>query len=229
MERKYWAICCVLLSLAWQAAPSAFGAAPFASRRGPAQIKARVPTWPIVRRQPPDDPATLEPPVSKPLTIEDLGEPKSIDPAADDVKPIGQVLTNIRPHGGIVPRDQPIPGMPALPLDGGATSRGWLASQYNYQATAFCHPGLHFEEVNLERHGYSFGVFQPVVSTAAFFGTIPILPYKLVAEPCRDCVYTLGHYRPGSYAPFRRNRVPIRADATLLEMGLITGVVFMVP
>ena len=74
------------------------------------------------------------------------------------------------------------------------------------------------------RHGR-----KPAVSAAAFFGTIPILPYKLVAEPRRDCVYTLGHYRPGSYAPYRRNRIPIRADATLVEMGLITGVVFMVP
>ena len=92
-----------------------------------------------------------------------------------------------------------------------------------------CHRPLYFEEIYLERHGYNFGCAQPLVSAAHFFGRIPVLPYMMVVDrPC-DCIYTLGHYRPGSCAPFRYHVAPLRAKAGLVEAGVVTGLVFLVP
>ena len=38
-----------------------------------------------------------------------------------------------------------------------------------------------------------------------FFGATVALPYLLLVEPPRECVYTLGEYRPGSCVPFQWN------------------------
>jgi hypothetical protein len=50
----------------------------------------------------------------------------------------------------------------------------------------FAYHPLYFEDMNLERCGLSCGCWvQPVVSGVHFFGTVAILPYKmLVAPPC---------------------------------------------
>ena len=45
-------------------------------------------------------------------------------------------------------------------------------------------------------------LYQPVVSGVHFFGTLPILPYKMGVEQPWECMYALGYYEPGSCAPF---------------------------
>ncbi len=88
------------------------------------------------------------------------------------------------------------------------TPRVWTPLCYCWEAPSLCYGPLYFEESNLERYGYSQTYLrrvQPLVSSAHFFGTIPTLPYLMVAEPSRECVYTLGQYRPGSCVPFQWN------------------------
>jgi hypothetical protein len=95
----------------------------------------------------------------------------------------------------------------------------------------FYHP-LYFEDVNLERHGYSprcMGPVQPVLSGVHFFATLPTLPYRLFAEPPWQCRYTLGHYRPGSAAPYALHLPPGSACGGLAEAAVITGLIFAFP
>lgn len=89
------------------------------------------------------------------------------------------------------------------------SARLWTTFNYQWAATAFCHRPLYFEEINLERYGYGCNeCLQPGVSAAHFFGTVAALPYCMVTTCPNECVYTLGHYRPGSCPPWQRNYPP---------------------
>ncbi|MCA9179352.1 MAG: hypothetical protein KDB14_33070 [Planctomycetales bacterium] len=104
-----------------------------------------------------------------------------------------------------------------------------VAQGFMWVAPGTMHQPLYFEDVNLERAGHSWLWLQPAASAAHFFGRIPALPYLLVAHPPRECVYTLGHYRPGSCAPMLRRWPRPRLSAALAQAGLSTGLVFLVP
>jgi hypothetical protein len=91
---------------------------------------------------------------------------------------------------------------------------------------------LYFEETNLERHGYSpryLRAFQPIVSGAEFFATIPTLPYQLTALPPSECIYTLGEYRPGSCVPYQINYPPWSTAGGIVEAGTAVGLAFLIP
>jgi len=108
--------------------------------------------------------------------------------------------------------------------------RAWLATLYNWKASSLCHKPLHFEEVALERYGHDWGPYlQPVISGAHFFGTVPLLPYHIGLEPCCECIYALGYYRPGSCAPYMIYPVPLSARAAVLQAAAVAGVVGVVP
>jgi hypothetical protein len=96
-------------------------------------------------------------------------------------------------------------------------------------AAAFCHRPLYFEERNLERHGRSAGVLQPVVSAARFFGTIPTLPYQFVARHPDVCYYPCHPYQAGRLAPRVRELPPLNPIAGVAEAGVIVGLIFLIP
>lgn len=108
---------------------------------------------------------------------------------------------------------------------------GWAESNYPWSATCLCHGPLYFEEINLERHGYQCNpLLQPLVSGAHFFLTVPTLPYQVVAHPPRECIYTLGYYRPGDCVPWRRQcPFPWDPRAAAVEAGVAVGLVFLIP
>jgi hypothetical protein len=82
----------------------------------------------------------------------------------------------------------------------------------------------------MERYGHSWGpVLDPVVSGAHFFASVPMLPYKMGLEPPNECIYPLGHYRPGNCAPRYIEPWPWSIRAVALEAGAITGLSFAVP
>jgi hypothetical protein len=154
-----------------------------------------------------------------------------LDEYYDDYKPIGSVSVNIQPDAGDMPRNyaaerraQVEPIMQSSP----AVSASPRIT-YSWQASAFCHRPLYFEEINLERHGYNWGILQPAASAFNFGINLGLLPYKMVVYPPRECIYTLGHYRPGSYAPFQRQRLPVRLDAAAVEAGIIAGLILLIP
>jgi len=169
-------------------------------------------------------------------TLSDTVDPGGSEPEAqlvdgDRYKPISQVSLNIAPKAGplppdraaevfsdLKPREQP-PG----------TTRNVNAHTVYWQASLLNHQPLYFEDVNLERHGFSYGIWQPLVSGTKFFATMPALPYLVAAQPPQTTRYTLGETRPGNHACYVYEFPPLNADAALIEAGVITGLFFIIP
>jgi hypothetical protein len=108
--------------------------------------------------------------------------------------------------------------------------RAWPQVTYMWKASGLCHKPLYFEQVQLERSGHSAGpVLDPIVAGAHFFGTFPILPYKMGLTTPNECIYTLGHYRPGSCAPYMIPAVPFTWRAAAFEAGAWTGGALVIP
>lgn len=117
-------------------------------------------------------------------------------------------------------------------IDDGQQFKGrcWEQTTYMWKASALCHKPLYFEDEQLERYGHSFSpCFQPFVSGAHFFCTLPVLPYCMGVEPPMECIYALGHYRPGSCAPYMCNPIPLSPRGALLEVGVVTGAAAALP
>ena len=111
-----------------------------------------------------------------------------------------------------------------------APGRCWCQTTYLWKASALCHKPLYFEEEQLERYGHSCRpCFQPFVSGAHFFCTLPVLPYCMGVEPPMECIYALGHYRPGSCAPYMINPVPLSCRGALFQAGAVTGAAAAIP
>lgn len=106
----------------------------------------------------------------------------------------------------------------------------WADQTYFWSATHLCHGPLYFEQVNVERYGYQcHPLVQPLVSGAHFFLTVPTLPYQMAVHPPRECIYTLGHYRPGDRVPWQRHRLPWDSRAAAVEATVAVGLVFLIP
>jgi hypothetical protein len=114
-------------------------------------------------------------------------------------------------------------------LQSAGMTRPWAMSVSAWEAPAFCHRPLYFEDENLERHGRSFGLVQPAVSAGHFAGRVVAWPYLAGAVPPHECIYTLGRERPGSCAPYRLYRPPVSVHGAIYEAAAITGLSFVVP
>jgi hypothetical protein len=117
-------------------------------------------------------------------------------------------------------------------IDDGQMFQGrcWEQTTYMWKASAMCHKPLYFEEEQVERYGHSFSpCFQPFVSGAHFFCTLPVLPYCMGVEPPCECIYALGHYRPGDCAPYMINPIPWSLRGALFEAGAVTGAAAAIP
>jgi hypothetical protein len=102
---------------------------------------------------------------------------------------------------------------------------------FHWRPTNFFHQPLYFDDTPLERYGQSVcPTLQPIISGIRFFGTIPVVPYKMGIDRTHDCVSTLGYYRPGNCHPCVRERFPaLELDASLLEAGTALALVFALP
>jgi hypothetical protein len=168
---------------------------------------------------------------------EQPGEPAPTETLAERqiFRPITELTADATLPKGLLPdqveRESPNAATDELPETGDPRlAGGWDEQAYFWSATRFCHGPLYFEEVNLERYGYQcHPVVQPFVSGAHFFLTVPTLPYQMTVHPPRECIYTLGHYRPGSRVPWQRSRLPWDARAAAVQAGVTVGLVFLIP
>jgi hypothetical protein len=149
-------------------------------------------------------------------------------------RPITALTVNIGHKAGEKPQDvgQAQLARMQAKTDDGVFARNWPMVCYQWEAPALAHRPLYFEEVNLERYGYGVKyarVAQPAISAGQFFLTLPILPYKMLAEPAREPVYTLGHYRPGSDVPYQVVVPPPDLSGATIEAGVMTGLIFVIP
>jgi hypothetical protein len=107
--------------------------------------------------------------------------------------------------------------------------RNFACVTYEWKSASTCHKPLYFEEVDLERHGHTVPIVQPVISAAHFFGTLPVLPYCMGMDPPWECEYTLGHYRAGSCAPYVVPPFPFSLRGAVVQGAVTTGVIYAVP
>lgn len=107
--------------------------------------------------------------------------------------------------------------------------RAWSSVSFTWEAPALCHRPLYFEDVNLERHGHSFGVVQPAVSAGRAFGQLLALPYQMTVHPPCECIYTLGEQRPGNCVPYQLEIPPVSLPAGAAEAGVVAGLILLIP
>jgi len=151
-----------------------------------------------------------------------------------DIRPITSLTVNIGYKEGEAPTDIGRDHLVRVQAEtsGAVFTRQWPIVCYQWEAPALAHRPLYFEEVNLERYGYGvrpLSAVQPVVSAGQFFATVPLLPYKMFAEPARQPVYTLGHYRPGSDVPYEMMVPPLSLSGASVEAAVVTGLIFAIP
>lgn len=128
---------------------------------------------------------------------------------------------------GTVQKDFPI----SCPVDDSIFHpRDWNEMYIAWTASGLCHKPLYFEERHLERYGHSTGPYtQPFVSMAHFFGSLLVLPYNMGIRTPDECVYALGHYRPGSCAPYLIPALPFTPRAALFQAGAVVGTAAVLP
>jgi hypothetical protein len=163
---------------------------------------------------------------------ERIGVP--IAPIEFESRPLTSLTVNIGHKKGVEPADVARDYLTRLEAKTGAAvfGREWPMVCCQWDAPALAYRPLYFEEVNLERYGYSpryLGVVQPAISAGQFFTTVPLLPYKMFAEPAREPVYTLGQYRPGSDVPYQVVVPPLSLSGAGVEAGVVTGLIFAIP
>lgn len=108
--------------------------------------------------------------------------------------------------------------------------RNFIPATTRWAASGVCHKPLYFEQVQLERYGHEIGpVLQPLVSAAHFFGSIPLLPYKMGIHPPNECQYALGYYRVGDCAPYMIQPIPWSLRGAAVEAGVVGGAVALIP
>lgn len=154
-------------------------------------------------------------------------------PTPRALRPLHTLGVDAQLPAGIEPRDYAAEQI-AAQSQSGATAAGiardWPIVAYRRAAAGSRSYPLYFEEVNAERYGYTCSrCLQPAISAAHFFGTIPYLPYLMTANCPRECVYTLGHYRPGSCNPWREHSFPYRCDAAVVQGAAVAGLIFLIP
>ncbi|MGC3967803.1 MAG: hypothetical protein QM775_10655 [Pirellulales bacterium] len=143
------------------------------------------------------------------------------------LRPVTQLSADIRPPAGEVPFNHAAVAFRGEPV--GLNSPNGMRTGAPFYSTpraaGFVHRPLYFEQRATERDGRSFGALQPAVSGAAFFATLPVLPYHMAARPQWQRISTGNGVRPASdrLTPHEHVRGAIGQAAAA------TGAVFIFP
>ena len=167
---------------------------------------------------------------SKPAEEEiGMGQPET-DPCFIGA-PLSSVRVSIATPPGAQPEDlAAVCRASAPPISDTRMTCGWAIYEKQWAASGSHHRPLYFEEINAERYGYTpCECMQPFISAGRFLITVPALPYLIAARAPRDCIYTLGHYRPGDCVPYRWHHPPRCVIAGVYEAAIIVGLVALVP
>jgi hypothetical protein len=176
-----------------------------------------------------DEPAAVLPAPADPQSAEAT---EVLPPAyVEWLRPLDQIDVSNPVTPGRMPPDGSEELFSQMAEDGAEVTRpDWPQQVLTWVPSAMVHQPLYFDDVPLERYGQTrHPLFQPLVSGARFFGTFPVMPYKIGVDHPYDLISTLGYYRPGSPAPCVHQTVPFEWDAATLEAAVWTGFVFLLP
>ena len=147
---------------------------------------------------------------------------QTTDPLDLRFKSIASIAVDIRANAEKLPEDlaRQVFDEAATPTHNLVHARDWAATGYTWTAPAVTYKPLYFEHVGLERNGRHYGVLQPAVSAAHFFGRLPAVPYIHGAQ--------LGHHH--LRADGRERSAAHRHLRGALYQGAATaGAIFFVP
>jgi hypothetical protein len=101
---------------------------------------------------------------------------------------------------------------------------------FAWEASNIWYNPLYYEDVALERYGHTYPCFiQPFVSVGKFSVQLVGLPYQMGIDPPWKRIYPLGYYRPGEWAPKLHYQIPWNTRAALIQGGVTTGMIFLIP
>ncbi len=159
---------------------------------------------------------------SRQVDVEDYDMPCE---SSEPMHRITEITNDIDLHDTkIVPKTCPL-----APDDEYFPAREFAGTNFTWTASNLCHNPLYFEQPGVERYGHTIGPLQPVLSGAQFLATIPYLPMLMAIDPPNECQYALGYYRPGSCAPRKWSPIPYSMRGAIVEGGVATALVFLIP
>ena len=179
----------------------------------------------------PNTPAEAEPILTPPVAER---SPFRYGDGEDDLdrfnRRLQDVPLDVRPTEGTMPTPPAIAEHPEQPrwvdiCDG----EGQPMTVVSCTPWTFCFRPLYFEEINLERYGCTAGILQPGISGAHFFGSIALMPYKMVVWPPRSCVCSNGFSRCTDCRPPGYRECVWSWKAAAVEAGIVAGIVLALP
>jgi hypothetical protein len=188
------------------------------------------PASPSDVQRPEPQPIPLEP---VPASPEELNLPSQTQEllSQEGFRPMRALGVNIAPQAGVMPPDRAAGWFAEAgeQIQTTGYSRPTMETHFDWTAPAVCYRPLFFEDMNLERHGYQVKHVQPLFSAAHFFSRLPAVPYLAMSQRYRQCNYTLGHYRPGSDAPYLWYYPRLSLTGASLEGAVIAGLILAIP
>jgi hypothetical protein len=146
------------------------------------------------------------------------------------LRPLSHITTDIAPPSGPMPGDRSgaLVFSTVNPLNFSRTND---LVRYQWEAPVVAHGQLYFDDVPLEHFGQSrCRCLQPAISAAKFLGNVLILPYRMALDPPCRLTYNLRSYpRPGSPAPLVRETLPMRLFPLVVQAGVVTAIVLVIP
>jgi hypothetical protein len=160
--------------------------------------------------------------------------PRRAVAACPTLEELGYLLKQITEISlDITSRAERLPDDCSVGLFAGAT--GWEMTspsqrEFTWAASELYSQPAYFDDPILERYGQTHRpLIQPFLSGAHFFGTFPLMPYKIGLDRTHDHIYTLGYYRPGSPTPCIGRRHRLEADAAGFEAATLLALIFLLP
>jgi hypothetical protein len=108
-------------------------------------------------------------------------------------------------------------------IGGSILARTFLPRQATLFPSYVVYHPLYFQQINAERYGWELGVFQPLVSTAQFYGDVLMLPYKVATTPPWLCDTNAGYALPGEPEPLRLLTHPFSWRGVAAQAGVAWG------
>ena len=107
--------------------------------------------------------------------------------------------------------------------------RHWPEMAKLVEPNFLVHGRLLFEQQNLERGLWEFGVLTPVLSTGKFYWDVLALPYHAATRPCQQYDTSAGKCLPGDPTPFFLYPPEFSVTGLAAEAAVITSGFFIFP
>lgn len=106
------------------------------------------------------------------------------------IRPITSISIDTSLPEGTLPPNPAAEAFAGEPVTNTSTESRQAPLRFSHTnpALGFCHQPLYFEQPLMERYGRGPARCGCVISAAHFFGSIPMLPYKMVMQRPRECV-----------------------------------------